>query len=194
MINSIKIFLCRADEPVVHEQGDAEQSNNEDSEPLSEDEYDIDNGDLIPAEGGSHFEQPANANENHGQDPLELPAIENKHRVDEPVQADGNAGSAGAADDSVIEIFESFEEFKEEIEDETAQPISETVSADGNAGNAGAEGDSEIEMYESYEELKEEPFEMQRLRESLDISGDSDCVMIGGYVESKVEVEDDETN
>lgn len=186
--------MCRVDEPVVDEQGDAEQSNDEDSESLSEDEYDIDNDDFIPAEGGSHLEQAANGNEKHVQDPLEVPVIENKHHVDESVQADGKAGNASAEYDSVIEIFESFEEVKEAIEDETAQPISETVQAEGNTENAGNGGDSEIEMYESYEELKEESFEMQRLRESLDTSGNSDSVIIGGYVEYKVEVEDDGTN
>lgn len=163
--------MCRVDEPVVHEQGDAEQFNDES---LSENEYEINNGEAV-----NHLEQPANGNEHHVQDPLELPVIENKHHVEEAVQADGNAGNAGAENDSVIEIFESFEEANE---------------TDGNAGNAGNEGDSELEMYESYEELKEEPFEVQRLRESLDISGGSDCVIVGGYVECKVEANDEKTN
>lgn len=215
------IFVCRVDElDIVHEQCDPEQTNDEDSESLSEDEYKIADDNFIPAKGGSHLEQSPNRNV---QDPLELPVIENKHQVGETIRTDDNAGNASVKDDAVIEIFESFEEVKDEIDDETAQPISGSVQADGNAGNEGNEDDSEIEMYLSYEELKEEtddetaqpisgsdqadgnadnegeelkdePYDMQRLQESLDISGDSDCVIVGGYVEDKVEVEDDETN
>lgn len=127
--------MCREDEPREHEQSDDEQSENgQDDQPVSEDEYQVDNdadpGEAIQAEPivENLDDDKQSDNENH-----DLPVNEVENHVGNGPNPEDDFGAENACgeDDSEIEYWELYEELKEEPFE--MEPLRESLDNTANS-------------------------------------------------------------